>query len=158
MKRTLLLAALLTGLCAPAEAQETRVRGSHYPTEIAIGPVLGLAGPGLAWRQYVLPWAGFQIGANSWGVHHATGGALILSPYRDDHGHRVYFTGGAAFLYSSVDNLTKADVVPAFGAGASRVINDRWTFFVDTSIFPLHVYRSIYIPFISPQLGFLYTF
>ena len=152
MKKLLAAIALsATMLAAPAQA-------SMYPQEIAIGPVLGLAGPGVAWRQYVSPWLGFQVGANTWGVVSYTGGAVLVSPFHNQEGQRLYLSAGVATLWPPPVRTSGLDVVPAIGIGGSRLIHDRWTFFLDLSFFQLNVYRSISIPFVSPQLGFLYTF
>lgn len=150
MKRLLLLAALVAGLqAAPAQA-------SNYPTEIAVGPTLGLSGAGLAWRQFALPWLGFQLGGNTWGIGHFAGGALLISPYHDERRQRIYMSAGIAMAIDG--DLRRQEFFPALGIGASQVINDRWTFFTDVSLFTFRFWGSTDIPFLAPQIGFLYTF
>lgn len=160
MKRTILLTALLVGVGAiPAQAAPKAVKPgtyTHYPTEIAIGPTLGITGVGLAWRQFALPWLGFQVGANTWGIAHFAGGSVLVSPIHNERGERAYVSAGAAVAFP-VNSWNAPTFYPALGVGASTLLRDTLTFHADLSFFPLTLWSTT-IPFVAPQFGFLYTF
>jgi hypothetical protein len=147
-----------TRLTVTSGGYEGLVSWGAFPREHGVVTLVGVGGPGLAYRAFVSPEVGFQGGINLlWGNTGASGGGqVIFSPFHRD-GQRFYgFLGGAFVNGSDTEAL-----VPSMGVGSSTQFGEHVTVFLDASMLaPLNL-RQTATPIpatLYPQLGLIFEF